>query len=160
MTRTLILLRHAKSAWPENIADIARPLAARGLRDAPAVGRWLAEHAPRIDLVVCSTAVRAVQTWELAGDQLNPTPRVRHDKALYGASTEDLLTTTRKLPANVSTAILVGHNPGLENFLAALTGIYELIKTSTIAMLTTSHDWQRSGLGGWKLQTLTTPRGR
>jgi phosphohistidine phosphatase len=160
MTRTLILLRHAKSAWPGNIAAIARPLAARGLRDAPAAGRWLAEHAPRIDLVVCSTAVRAVQTWELAGDQLNPTPRVRHDEALYRASTEDLLTTTRKLPTNVSTAILVGHNPGLENLLAALTGIYELLKTSTIAMLTTSHDWQRSGLDGWKLQTLTTPRGR
>ncbi len=160
MIRTLILLRHAKSAWPENIADVARPLASRGLRDAPAAGRWLAEHAPRIDLVVCSTAVRAVQTWELVGAQIYPAPRVRDDESLYGASTEDLLTTTRKLPANVWTAILVGHNPGLETLLTALTGIYELIKTSTIAIITTTDGWERSERGAWKLETLTTPRGR
>ncbi|MGH3832335.1 MAG: SixA phosphatase family protein [Pseudonocardiaceae bacterium] len=159
MTRTLILLRHAKSAWPRDIPDAARPLAARGLRDAPAVGRWLAEHGPRIDLAVCSTAVRAMQTWELAGAQLYPTPRVRHNESLYGASTEDLLTTIRELPVNVWTAILVGHNPGLQTLLTALTGRYELIKTSTVAIITTSDDWEQSGAGWWKLETLTTPRG-
>ncbi|MGH3827464.1 MAG: SixA phosphatase family protein, partial [Pseudonocardiaceae bacterium] len=160
MIRTLILLRHAKSAWPEDIADRARPLAARGVRDAPAAGHWLAEHAPTIDLAVCSTAVRAVQTWELAGAQLYPRPPVHHDESLYGASAEDLLTTIKQLASNVWTAILVGHNPGLETLLRALTGRYELIKTSTITIVTTTDGWKSSERGSWKLETLTTPRGR
>jgi phosphohistidine phosphatase len=73
MTRTLILLRHAKSAWPADTADAARPLAARGLRDAPAVGRWLQANAPEIDQVVCSPADRAAQTWDLAAVELDAT---------------------------------------------------------------------------------------
>lgn len=159
MTRTLILLRHAKSAWPKHTPDADRPLAARGHRDAPAAGRWLGEHAPRIDLVVCSTAIRAVQTWELAAAELATTPRVRHDEWLYGASAHDLLTTTMELPSTVSTALLVGHNPALENLLTVLTGVAKPLKTSTIAIMTTLQDWQQSRSSWWTLEALTTPRG-
>ncbi|MGH3426318.1 MAG: SixA phosphatase family protein [Pseudonocardiaceae bacterium] len=160
MPRTLILLRHAKSAWPKDTADVARPLATRGRRDAPAVGLWLRERAPRIDLVVCSTAVRAVQTWDLAASQLDLIPRVRYEQRLYGASAEDLLTATVELPLKTSTAVLVGHNPGLEDFLTLLTGAEEELKTSAIAVITTPCDWKQNGDGSWTLQTLATPRGR
>ncbi|HEU0086865.1 MAG TPA: hypothetical protein VFQ77_04335 [Pseudonocardiaceae bacterium] len=52
LIRTLILLRHAKSVWPQGVPDIERPLARRGRRDAPAVGQWLRRRVPAIDLVV------------------------------------------------------------------------------------------------------------
>ncbi|MGH3771955.1 MAG: SixA phosphatase family protein [Pseudonocardiaceae bacterium] len=160
MTRTIILLRHAKSAWPAETPDAARPLATRGRRDAPAVGRWLREQAPTIDLVVCSTAVRAVQTWDLAAAQLDLIPRVRYEQCLYGASAEELLTATVKLPSTTSTAVLVGHNPGLEDFLTLLTGAHEPLKTSGIAVITTPGNWEENCPGSCTLEALATPRGQ
>jgi phosphohistidine phosphatase len=159
MTRTLILLRHAKSAWPPGTPDAARPLAARGLRDAPAVGRWLQAQFPKIDCVVCSPAVRAVQTWDLAAAQLDAMPRVSHDERLYGASAHELLAITQELPRGASTAGLVGHNPGLEDFLTLLTGVTEVLKTSAIAVITTPLSWEQSRPGSWTVAALATPRG-
>jgi phosphohistidine phosphatase len=63
--RTLLLLRHAKSAWPD-VPDQDRPLAARGRRDAPVMGHWLRTAGYLPDRVECSTALRASQTWQLA----------------------------------------------------------------------------------------------
>jgi phosphohistidine phosphatase len=159
MKRTLILLRHAKSAWPQGTPDAARPLAERGRHDAPAVGRWVREQIPKIDLVVCSPAVRAVQTWDLAVAQWELIPPVRHDERLYGASAEDLLKVTLELPREASTVVLVGHNPGLENFLALLTGAAEPLKTSAIAVITTPGGWDQTNLGSGTLEALATPRG-
>src|SRR6266851_4698449 len=56
--RRLVLLRHAKSAWPD-VADHERPLARRGRRDAPVAGRWLRAAGRAPDRVICSTARRA-----------------------------------------------------------------------------------------------------
>ncbi|MGH3766239.1 MAG: SixA phosphatase family protein [Pseudonocardiaceae bacterium] len=159
MKRRLILLRHAKSAWPPETPDALRPLAERGLRDAPAIGRWLRTHIDRIDLVVCSPAVRAAQTWELAAAELAATPHVRHDERLYGASAAELLTVAHQLPEQASTAALVGHNPGLEDLLALLTGVDELLKTSAIAVMTAPVSWETAHPDSWTLEMLVTPRG-
>lgn len=159
MIRTLILLRHAKSAYPPDTADALRPLAERGRRDAPAVGHWLRHHVPAIDRVVCSSAVRAVQTWELAAAQLATAPPVRHDERLYGADATDLLTVTQELPPQASTVALVGHNPGLEDFLTLLTGALEPLKTSAIAVITAPDSWDTAHPESWTLVTLATPRG-
>ncbi|MGH3686148.1 MAG: SixA phosphatase family protein [Pseudonocardiaceae bacterium] len=159
MTRTLVLLRHAKSAWPPETPDVARPLAGRGRQDAPAVGRWLREQVPRIDLVVCSSAVRASQTWSLAAAQLAVIPPVRHDDWLYDASAEDLVKVTQELPPEASVAVLVGHNPGLENILTLLTGATEALRTAAIAVITTPGGWEPVHCGSWTLENLATPRG-
>ena len=160
MTHTLILLRHAKSAWPEGVRDEKRPLAPRGRRDAPAAGRWLRDHAPGIDLVVCSPALRAAETWHLAAGELDPPPPLRQDDRLYEATAGDLLAVTRELPPEVSTALLVGHNPGLEDFLAVLAGARHPLKTAAIAVITAPGSWARSQPGTWTLSKLATPRGR
>lgn len=159
MIRTLILLRHAKSAWPPDTPDALRPLAERGRRDAPAVGRWLREHVAVIDRVVCSPAVRAVQTWDLAAAQLSTAPHVHHDERLYGADAGDLLMITQELPAQTATAALVGHNPGLEDFLSLLTGTLKPLKTSAIAVITASVSWETTNPKSWTLEKLITPRG-
>jgi phosphohistidine phosphatase len=158
--RTLVLLRHSKSAWPSDTADIDRDLAPRGRRDAPAVGRWLRRNLPAIDLAVCSPAVRARRTWALAGAQLDVVPPDREDDRLYGATAEDLLQVTRELPASATTVVLVGHNPGLEHFLEVLSGAAEMLKTSALAVLGTAvTDWSQAAPGSWTLRTLETPRG-
>ena len=67
--RRLVLLRHAKSDWPDDVPDHERPLARRGRRDAPAAGRWLRKSGYVPDLVLCSTARRARETWQLAEEE-------------------------------------------------------------------------------------------
>jgi phosphohistidine phosphatase len=159
LTRTLILLRHAKSAWPADTPDRQRPLAARGLRDAPAVGRWLLAHIPAIDQVVYSPAARAVQTWDLAVDQLATAPPASSDERVYGASAACLLAVTQEFAPEVSTAVLVGHNPGLEDFLTLLTGATEPLKTSSLAVITLPGSWADAAPGAGRLENLATPRG-
>ncbi|MDQ4092939.1 MAG: histidine phosphatase family protein [Actinomycetota bacterium] len=159
MTRTLILLRHAKSAWPEGIPDIKRPLSGRGRRDAPAAGRWLREKFEKIDMVLCSPALRATQTWDLASAKLDVMPQVTHDDRLYGASAKELLRITQGLPHKASTVVLVGHNPALEDFLELLTGTTEVLKTSAIAVMATQVPWAQAKDRSCILEALAVPRG-
>ncbi|MFE0404878.1 MULTISPECIES: histidine phosphatase family protein [Streptomyces] len=120
--RRLVVLRHAKSAWPDELPDHERPLAARGRRDAPVAGRLLAEADCLPDLALCSTAVRARQTWDLACAQWGTPPPVRHDRRLYAAGVPDLLAVVHQVPPEVGTLLLVGHNPGLEELVLDLAG--------------------------------------
>lgn len=157
--RTLILLRHAKSAWPPEVPDRSRPLAPRGRRDAPAVGRWLRQHAPPVDLVLCSPAVRARQTWQLLSAQFDEEPPVYYDDRLYGAAAEVFRTVSHELPAEASTVLLVAHNPGLEEFVELLTGDTVVLRTSALAVLTNPGDWATAEPGCWTRAALATPRG-
>ncbi|MGH3671169.1 MAG: SixA phosphatase family protein [Pseudonocardiaceae bacterium] len=159
MARTLILLRHAKSAWPPEVPDVERPLAERGRRDAPAAGRWLRKHFRKIDLVVCSPAIRAAQTCDLVFAEWKAQPKVRHEPRLYGASVPELLQIIQALPSRVSTAVLIGHNPGLEEVLTVLTGVAEPVKTSAIAVIRIPAGWDGTGPGSSALEELALPRG-
>ncbi|EMF58526.1 MULTISPECIES: histidine phosphatase family protein [Streptomyces] len=120
--RRLVVLRHAKSAWPVGVPDHERPLAPRGHRDAPAAGRVLADADCLPDLAVCSTAVRARLTWELASAQWGTPPPVRYDGRVYAADVAELLDVVRETPGHVRTLLLVGHNPGLEELVLDLAG--------------------------------------
>ncbi len=117
--RTLVLLRHAKSAWPD-VPDHERPLARRGVRDAPAMGRWLraAGHVP--DQVLCSTARRARETWQLAQLALGAAPPVVFDDRAYQASALQLLDLIRSAPAAARTLLVVGHDPAVPELAVTL----------------------------------------
>ena len=110
-TRRLILLRHAKSDWPD-VPDRDRPLAKRGRRDAPVIGRWLRDHGYLPDTVICSAARRTRQTWKLVAPELGVSPSVTFEPRAYAASAMTLLYLVRELPATSQTALLIGHNPG------------------------------------------------
>jgi phosphohistidine phosphatase len=86
-------------------------------------------------------------------------PRVSHDERLYAASAHELLAVTQELPHGASTAVLVGHNPGLEDFLTLLTGVAEVLKTSAIAVITTPLSWEQSRPSSCTVAALATPRG-
>ncbi|WP_432073157.1 SixA phosphatase family protein [Streptomyces wuyuanensis] len=166
--RRLVVLRHAKSARPPGVADVRRPLAERGLRDAPAAGRWLRDADCVPDLVLCSPAVRARETWDLAARELPADPRTRHDPRLYGADPAGLLAVVRETPDDVATLLLVGHNPGLEEFvlLLASEGLGDTVQrveakfpTSAIAVLTQQKSWPEAAPGGSLLTDVAVPRG-
>jgi phosphohistidine phosphatase len=118
-TRRLILLRHAKSDWPD-VPDRDRPLAKRGRRDAPRIGRWLHEHGYQPDVVVCSAALRTRQTWDLVAPELGGSPAVRFEPRAYAASALTLLYLAQELPSRYRTALLIAHNPGLSELATSL----------------------------------------
>jgi len=118
-TRRLILLRHAKSDWPD-LPDRDRPLAKRGRRDAPRIGRWLHEHGYQPDVVVVSAATRTRQTWDLVAPELGGSPAVHFEPRAYAASALTLLYLAQELPARYRTAMLIAHNPGLSELAASL----------------------------------------
>jgi phosphohistidine phosphatase len=168
--RRLVVLRHAKSARPSDVPDHDRPLAPRGRRDAPAAGRALAAADCLPDLALCSTAVRARQTWELAAAQWGTPPPVRHDPRLYAADAPGLLAVVRETPPQVGTLLLVGHNPGLEDLVLDLAGdglddtierVRAKFPTSALAVLSwRGTGWPELAPGAALLTWVTVPRGR
>lgn len=118
----LILLRHAKSAWPVGAVDEERPLNGRGRTAAPLIGAYLARKRLIPDLALVSTARRAQETWSLVGDKLPRQPETLLLPELYAASAETILAALRKVPADRRTVLILGHNPGLQDLALALSG--------------------------------------
>ncbi len=137
---TLVLLRHAKSDWTGPEPDHERGLAKRGRRQAPVTGQWLATHAVP-DLALVSSARRARLTWDLVAAELDPVPPVKIEPHLYGATLEGLMELIAGLDEKVGTALLVGHNPDLEDLVAELTGEYVRLPTSALAVLDLPRRW-------------------
>ncbi len=157
MGHTLILLRHAKSDWSTGAADHERPLAARGLRQAPEAGRWLAGHVEQIELAVVSDAERARRTWSLAAAELTDPPPVRLDEQVYAASGAALLRVVRDLPEDLCTVVLVGHNPGLEDLATMLAATSMPMPTSAVAVLDLVGAWAEAGPASAELRTSGRP---
>ena len=182
-TRRLILLRHAKSDWPD-VPDRDRPLAKRGRRDAPRIGRWLHEHGYQPDVVVVSDAARTRQTWDLVAPELGGSPAVRFEPRAYAASALTLLYLAQELPARYRTALLIGHNPGLSELATSLAGPPESttavgppesdratgpavkdngphpaisLPTAAVAVFEFTGDWPSLTPGHARLINLTTP---
>ncbi|OON74037.1 SixA phosphatase family protein [Streptomyces tsukubensis] len=120
-TRTIVLLRHAKADWPE-VSDHERPLAERGRQDAAAVGRRLAGTGIDFDLAICSTAVRTRETWKLAVPELPERPRTVYEERVYEASPGELIAVLNETPDEVTGALLIGHNPGVQGLAEILAG--------------------------------------
>jgi phosphohistidine phosphatase len=167
MTRTLLLLRHAKSDWPP-VPDHDRPLGARGRRDAPAIGRALRAAGFAPGRVLCSTAKRTRQTWELAAGELGGTPKVEWDVRIYAADVDSLVEVIREVPGDVGTLLVVGHNPGAQDLTLALAGAGEpgalraarlKFPTGAFAALSVPGDWARLAPGEAELTRFEVPRG-
>ena len=172
-TRRLILLRHAKSDWPD-VPDRDRPLAKRGRRDAPRIGRWLHEHGYQPDVVVCSAARRTRQTWDLLAPELGGSPAVRFEPRAYAASAMTLLYLAQELPSRYRTALLIAHNPGLSELASQLAAPPDIgpeisrvtdngprpgisLPTAAVAVLEFPGDWPSLTPGQARLVSLTTP---
>ena len=136
--------------------DHERPLAERGRRDAPEIGKWLAEHVGRVDLVLCSTATRARQTWELAGAGLGEAPPVRYEDRIYQAQPLSVLD---ELPDEVGTAVLVGHNPALTELVSLLSGEAHELKTSAVVVLRWTGTWADVHARPARVVSTALPRG-
>jgi phosphohistidine phosphatase len=119
---TLVLMRHGKSDWNAGAADDAsRPLSRRGEKASTCMGSWLKKHGLKPDFILASPAVRARETARIVASKTGfPAAKIRLDERLYEAGVTRHMDSLRSCGAQAGTLLLVGHNPGLEEFLAAL----------------------------------------
>jgi len=122
--KKLYLARHAKSSWKHpDMDDFDRSLNRRGMRDAPAMGKWLAQRSIRPDALVSSPARRAMQTADALADGMGiPANGIREDQRIYAASTATLIAVIHGWDDAWEGVMMVGHNPGIADVAAALTG--------------------------------------
>jgi phosphohistidine phosphatase len=162
--RSLILLRHAKSAYPDGVADHDRPLAPRGLREARLAGDWLRANLPAIDEVLCSTAIRARQTVTRAGIDAP----VRYVERLYDTSPATVIDEINTVADDIATLLVVGHEPVISAVALDLAGaestknaaaesISAKFPTSGIAVLHVGGRWQNLDPGGAALVEFHVP---
>ncbi len=164
----LILLRHAKSAWPENVADHDRPLAERGRKAAPLIGAYMAREKLIPDLALVSPARRARETWDIVRKDLPKAITQRDAPGIYEVPAEAILEVIRTVEPDVRTLLLVGHNPGMEDLAAllaktgeadALQRMAEKFPTGGLAVIDFEiEEWSEVGLGGGMLHCFVTPR--
>ncbi|MFE1321095.1 SixA phosphatase family protein [Kitasatospora phosalacinea] len=165
--RRLIVLRHAKADWPD-VPDELRPLAGRGRADAAAAGRWLAEHELVPERVLCSTAVRTRQTWELVEPEIGGAPELVLEPRAYRAEADELVELLRELPPVVRTVMLVGHRPEVQELVLglargsggeALERVREKFSTAGVAVLDVPGEWGQLVPGSAELTEYAVPRG-
>lgn len=168
--KRLTLLRHAKSDWDDPVArDFDRPLNGRGEKAALLMGRFAAQRAIRFDMLVASPAVRVVQTLETFFAGYGDTLDARWDRRIYLASAPTLFDVIRDLPDSADSALLAGHNPGLEELILDLVpddGISPLredveikFPTASIAVLDLPIDrWNDARENIATLASFTRPR--
>ncbi|CDO05545.1 SixA phosphatase family protein [Mycolicibacterium cosmeticum] len=162
--RTLILLRHAKSDYPAGVLDHDRPLAPRGIREGALAGDWLRKHVPAVDAVLCSSATRTRQT--LARTEIEAP--VQYVDRLYDATPGIVLAEINKVPAEVGTLLVVGHEPVMSSLALGLAGdgsapealeaVGHKYPTSAIAVLRTEKPWHALELDGAALVAFHVPR--
>lgn len=162
--RTLILLRHAKSDYPPGVPDVDRPLSPRGVRDAAAAGEWLRAAFPAVDLAIVSPALRARDTWQRVEEQVTAS-RVRLDDRIYADWGSGLPQVLADVEPDAHTVVIVGHNPGIEEYAVRLSGkedspakrrMLEKYPTSGIAVVEFAGSW---GDQSSALVTFAVPRG-
>jgi phosphohistidine phosphatase len=123
MMLTLSLLRHAKSSWSNPaLPDRERPLATRGVTDAPLMGKAMAERGIDPELVLCSSARRTRDTLDLVLPELRVEPKIVYVDALYHASPEEMLEMLHGIQPGANRVMLVGHNPEIQAFALDLVG--------------------------------------
>lgn len=134
--KTLFVLRHAKSSWDDpNLADFDRPLNDRGMSAAPFMGGIIADRDLTPDVIVSSPAVRAHETAKLVKKAGNLDAEIRLDESIYEASPRTLLQVVTRIDDGFRSAMIVGHNPGMEGFVRLLTGRLEPMPTAALAII-------------------------
>jgi phosphohistidine phosphatase len=140
---SLLIMRHAKSSWDiPGLKDHDRPLNDRGRRDAPRIGELLAAEDLLPDAVLCSSACRTMQTWELLSEAAGCRVQPRYDADIYLADASDLLEQLHTIPESCERGMIIGHNPGMEVLVAVLTGRQVTMPTAALVLVEIHGGWE------------------
>lgn len=160
LMKTLFLLRHAKSSWDDpSQTDFERPLNPRGLRAAPFMGELMAKKGFDPSVIVSSPAMRAKTTAELVKDAGQFSAEIIFEKTIYEAGPNTLRQVISEISEDHTSALLVGHNPGIEGFIRYLTGQIEPMPTAALAVIELKIEkWGEVDDGCGKLLSVYRPK--
>ncbi len=134
--KIILILRHAKSSWKNTgSSDHARPLNKRGKLAAPRMGQLIYEEGIVPDVILSSTARRARDTADLVAEASGFEGEVAYLEDFYHAWPSDHIDALRNLSDDIASAMVVGHNPGMELLLEQLTGESERFPTAALAVI-------------------------
>jgi phosphohistidine phosphatase len=160
--KTLLILRHAKTQSDAPAGDHARELTERGHRNAAAMGTYIHDLTGTPDAIITSDATRARQTAEIVATAVDFTKPLKVEPRIYAADLDTLLAVVRRIPDDVGSAMLVGHNPGFEELAQALAGNHDeeiRLPTSGLALLEFDVErWHAVREGTGRLREVATPR--
>ncbi len=165
--KTLYLLRHAKSSWAgSDVADHERPLAPRGRRSAKKVAKHLHQRGMSPAMVLCSSASRSQETLALVTPALRRRTIIQVEDTLYAAPAEVLLQRLRRVPDEIASVMLIGHNPGLQDLALTIAGrgaklqcLKEGFPTAALVTLRIpAANWRELRSGGAELVDFVLPR--
>lgn len=158
--KTLLLLRHAKSSWDDpSLRDFDRPLNKRGVKAASMIGEFMLKRKMRPGLVISSPAKRARKTAALVIESAQLETKPRLDERIYEASGLQLLEVVSRIEDAADDCMLVGHNPGLEELLLALTGEVRRMPTAALARVALDIErWRDAQETGGQLEWLVKPK--
>ncbi len=168
MRRRLVLVRHAKSAWDDpSLLDHDRPLARRGRKALPLLRAHLADSLCSPVIVLCSSSHRTIETLDGIRAGFIERPSIEIDEGIYLASVDQLLTRLRGIDRDVGCAMVIGHNPAIQELALLLVGAGDAdllaqlaTKLPTAAAVTLSFEraWADLGRGDALLERLFMPR--
>jgi len=168
VSHELLLLRHLKSSWDDpTLRDHERPLAPRGIKAGNALQAYLRDEDVSPQLVLCSSATRALQTWDAVRPAFMAEPEVIVTDELYMASPDDVLHRVKAVPETVGTVMVVGHNPTIEELAAGLAGdgdpdaldrLAAKYPTGGLARLTVPSTWRDLSWESARLDAFVVPR--
>jgi phosphohistidine phosphatase len=158
--RSLYVLRHAKSSWEDtDLSDHERPLNDRGRRAAPLMGQEIARRGYRPDVIIASTAYRAAATAKLVKEAGGLEADIRLDDRVYEAGPQTLAKVLSDLDGSVSSAMIVGHNPGIEGLIRYLTRDIVSMPTAGLAVISLEiENWSEIANETGRLIELVRPR--
>ena len=120
--KTIFLLRHAKSSWDNlNLDDFDRPLSNKGIKASKKIGNYLKTNKFVPDIIYCSTAKRAKQTWELTNIIIKKKKNILYKDNLYMANLSEFMKIIKKTKNKFKNLMIVSHNPGIESLAIELS---------------------------------------
>ncbi|HUS00064.1 MAG TPA: histidine phosphatase family protein [Pyrinomonadaceae bacterium] len=158
--KTLYVLRHAKSSWEDSdLADFDRPLSDRGKTAAPFMGEVMKRNEFAPEIILASPATRARETARLVKESAGLPAEIKHNERIYEASPQTLQHVAASVDDRFNSAMIVGHNPGMEGFVRILTGRLEPMPTAALAVIDLDiSGWEQiSGVTG-KLRKIIRPK--
>lgn len=167
--KTVLLMRHAKSAWDDpSLDDFHRPLAPRGRDAAPRMAAYLRDAGLTPDYAICSAAIRALETWTLMAALFEREIPLASDEALFHAGPDGMLAALSASPGSAGKALLIAHSPGIEGLAATLTGpgsdrqamarLRAKFPTAALAVIEFDvDDWRGLGKSAGRLTAFVTP---
>ena len=158
--KKLIVVRHSKSSWKDSsLLDFDRPLNKRGNKDGKKMSKLLKKYISSVDLLISSSSERTRLTSSYFQKEIKFKNSI-FSKRLYHASSQEIIKTLNEIESGVNSVLLIGHNPGLTDFINKKTdiNIFNLPTTGVVIIKFPIKSWLELDYKSGKVELIKFPK--